>query len=68
MRIPSTSGVRRDAVSAMDILFARVQLLFKFFWRDSRHSRFAHKATPSNQLAADEYGQRGERKKDPKRA
>jgi hypothetical protein len=36
-------------------LFARVQLLFKLFWRDPRHSKFAHKAMPSNKLAADVY-------------
>jgi hypothetical protein len=32
--------------------FARVQLLFKLFWRDPSHSKFAHHAMPLNKLAA----------------
>lgn len=49
-------------------LFARVQLLFELFWRDSRHAKFAHKAMPSNKLAADVYRECSEHTKDPKHA
>src|ERR1700734_1018484 len=47
-----------------DDLFARVQLLLKLFWGDSRHSKFAQKAAPSNQFEADVYRQCRQYKKD----
>src|ERR1700733_2659583 len=49
-------------------LFARVQLLLKLLWCDACHSKFAHKAMPSNKLAAGIHSQCGEHNKDPKHA